>query len=302
MVHGIIIAAMLTLVGDNGSGDQVPAPPPPPSHPAQVSMKAADWTLKNSPAPAKIADDWDLKHGGEAAVPKDKWFLNQRPTSAGTRLTHPSPDPQGGWSLSLDSLFPRNDFTFFYLITTASPVLTQGQYVKMVGEISARGEVAIELPLHTLPARCFMYFREVDDDPFYRKTHHLHYRWWSDLGVSLYRGRFVLVVGLEPQFWSNVVVEPGDYSAAATAGFQKALANPQTIGIMCSGGYVARDGDWSHPRALVDPTFSMFSFAVCVGLLVTSRTHLAQSKRMRRANRQISRVPPSKQATPKTRP
>jgi hypothetical protein len=42
MVHGIIIAAMLTLIGDNGSGDQVPAPPPPPSHPAQVSMKAAD--------------------------------------------------------------------------------------------------------------------------------------------------------------------------------------------------------------------------------------------------------------------
>jgi hypothetical protein len=38
MVHGIIIATMLTLVGDNGSGDQVAAPPQPPSHPAQVSM------------------------------------------------------------------------------------------------------------------------------------------------------------------------------------------------------------------------------------------------------------------------
>ena len=48
MVHGIIIAAMLTLVGDNGSGDQVPASPQPPSHPAQVTMKAADWTLKQS--------------------------------------------------------------------------------------------------------------------------------------------------------------------------------------------------------------------------------------------------------------
>jgi hypothetical protein len=33
----------------------------------------------------------------------DEWFLNQRPTSLGTRLSHPSPDPQGGWSLSLDS-------------------------------------------------------------------------------------------------------------------------------------------------------------------------------------------------------
>jgi hypothetical protein len=40
---GIIIAAMLTLVGDNGGGDQVPAPPQPPSRPAQISMNAADW-------------------------------------------------------------------------------------------------------------------------------------------------------------------------------------------------------------------------------------------------------------------
>jgi hypothetical protein len=28
MVHGILIAAVLTLVGDNGSGNQVPAPAP----------------------------------------------------------------------------------------------------------------------------------------------------------------------------------------------------------------------------------------------------------------------------------
>jgi hypothetical protein len=31
MVHGIVIAAMLTLVGDNGGSDQVPAPTQPPS-------------------------------------------------------------------------------------------------------------------------------------------------------------------------------------------------------------------------------------------------------------------------------
>jgi hypothetical protein len=35
-------------------------------------------------------------------------------------------------------------------------------------------------------------------------------------------------------------------------------------------------------HALVDPTFSMFSFAVC-----RSRTHPAQSKRMRRARRRF---------------
>ena len=47
--YGLIIAAILTLAGDNGSADQVPPPPQPPSHPAQVSMKADDWTLKQSP-------------------------------------------------------------------------------------------------------------------------------------------------------------------------------------------------------------------------------------------------------------
>lgn len=65
MVHGIIIATMLTLTGDNGSGDQAPAPPQPPSHPAQVSMKAADWTLKQSPTVERIWGDWNFKHRGE---------------------------------------------------------------------------------------------------------------------------------------------------------------------------------------------------------------------------------------------
>jgi hypothetical protein len=47
MVHGIIIATMLTLVGDSGSGDQVPPSPQPSSHPAQISMNAADWNFKD---------------------------------------------------------------------------------------------------------------------------------------------------------------------------------------------------------------------------------------------------------------
>ena len=145
MVHGILIATMLTLIGDNGSGGQVPAPPQAPSHPAQVSMKADDWTLEHSSSPSQITTDWLLRH--------------TRP-SLDTRLSHPSPDPQGGWSLSLDSLLevepsipviklphlgevrtlPGLKF-FSYLVTTASPILTQGHYVKMVGGISARGDI-----------------------------------------------------------------------------------------------------------------------------------------------------------------
>jgi hypothetical protein len=292
MVLGLIIATMLTLVGDNGGADQVAAPPQPPSRPAQVSMQAADWTLKQSPPLVRIWSDWKLEHGGEVyqTVPWDRskpgasyrlinhlwtfvlldrwkvgdasWLLSHRPTSQGTHLSHPSPDPQGGWSLSLGSFFPGPSKSFSYLVTTASPILTQGQYVKMVGEISAPGAIPIELPAHALPVSCRMYFREVDDDPFYRKTNHLHYRWWSTAPLLLRGGRFVFVVRLEPQFWQNTGGEPGDYGAAATAGFQRALANPQTIGIMCEGGFVT-GSDALFSRALFHPTFSMFSFAVC---------------------------------------
>jgi hypothetical protein len=162
----------------------------------------------------------------------------------------------------LGSFFPGPSKSFSYLITTASPILSQGQYVKMVGEISAPGAIPVEKPAHALPVSCRMYFREVDDDPFYRKTQHLHYRWWSTAPLLLREGRFVFVVRLEPQFWQNTAGEPGDYGAPPTAGFQQALANPQTIGIMCEGGFVA-GSDALFSRALFHPMFSMFSFAVC---------------------------------------
>jgi hypothetical protein len=159
--------------------------------------------------------------------------------------------------------FPGIKF-FSYLVTTASPILTQGHYVKMVGGISARGDVEVDLSRpggH--PGWCRMYFREIGDDPFSTEPRYLYYRWWSTDFLVLHSGHFVQVVGLEPEFWSNLTGERGDKSAAATAGFEEALANPQQIGIMCRGAHVAGDGDYYHPHALVEPTFSMFSFAVC---------------------------------------
>lgn len=113
------------------------------------------------------------------------------------------------------------------------------------------------------------YFQEAGDDPSSAENRYLYYRWWSRYGQLLQRGRFVLVVRLEPQFWDHVLLGPGDENAATAAGFQQALANPQSIGIMCRGGYVAKGGHVGDKpsddywRALVDPTFMMFSFAVC---------------------------------------
>ena len=65
MVHGIIIATMLMLIGDNGSGDQVPAPPQPPSHPAQVSMKRDDCRSRpQAPTHPGSALRWAAKPTG----------------------------------------------------------------------------------------------------------------------------------------------------------------------------------------------------------------------------------------------
>jgi hypothetical protein len=123
---------------------------------------------------------------------------------------------------------------------------------------------------------CRIYFQEVGDD-LSGQGQYAYYRWAST--TTYYRSWPMTVIPLKPQFWSHVTGERGDASAAATAGFEQALAYPRSIGIWCSGGYVARDRD--HPRALVDPTFSMFSFAVC---------DTQPSKRMRRARHRTNKL------------
>jgi hypothetical protein len=156
---------------------------------------------------------------------------------------------------------------FSYLATTASPILTQGHYVELAGGISARGDIVVDLSQPSsrgTPGWCRMYFQEVGDDPFSTESRYLYHRWWSTDILILRGGHFVQLVRLEPEFWLNVAWDSGDKSAAATAGFQQALANPQKIGVMCRGGYVNGDGDdFPLRRVLVEPTFTIFSFAVC---------------------------------------
>jgi hypothetical protein len=117
---------------------------------------------------------------------------------------------------------------------------------------------------------CSMYLQEAGDDPSSAENRYLYYRWWSKDALFSTGGRFVQVVRLEPQFWRTMTLEQGDASAAATAGFEQALAYPRSIGMWCKGGYVGRGGYVGEKmpgaddfRALLDPTFTIFSFAVC---------------------------------------
>jgi hypothetical protein len=229
MVKTLIVLILVTggnaIAADNGSGDQVPAPPPSP-HPGQLSMKLTDWNLNSG--------------------------------NLDTRLSQ-----RGGGSLHFDFLVSKSDY---YLVTTASPPLTQGWYLEMQGKIvgSQNGKTFREPP-EGLPAQCWMYFEEVDRDLFGKGQ---YARWWSTKSLALHSGYFAQIVGLEPEFWSSVTGERGDASAAATAGFQRALANPQSIGIECRGAYIASpvfDDDIHnlHNVYLDDATFLLGSFAVC---------------------------------------
>ncbi len=218
---------LLTLLGNNGGSEQVPASTQPPSHPAQVSIKAADW---------------NFRHSG----------------NVDTRLS-----PTLGGVFHFDFRFPES---VYYLVTTASPVLTQGWYVKMSGAIHAShdAEDYWNSPPGP-PARCWMYFQEIGDD-FSGQGRYAYFRWWSTKALILHAASFVQFVGLEPEFWSTVMGERGDASAAATAGFQQALANPQSIGIMCAGAYIRffdDDGDNLSSSYHDAATFIMGSFAVC---------------------------------------
>jgi hypothetical protein len=218
--------------GNQVSSNQVPAPTQPyPKHsyPAQVSMK--DWRFKVSPLSPH--DNLRRSHGG--------WWL---------QFSLPQPT--------------RKSQSAYFASATASPLLIQGWYVKVSGRASP------------LPPgmECRMYFSGSPSDDLSSQ-----YQLWLSTKPLIpganRLGDFVQFVGLEPEFWSTATGEPenwsnfltgerGGASAAATAGFQQALANPQSIGIIC-GAYVRGDpfaGD-SIPDPYAVLQFTMDSFAVC---------------------------------------
>jgi hypothetical protein len=244
--------------GNQVGSNQVPSPTQPPtSHPAQVSMEARDWNFKFSVNTT----------GGNPSPPPRDLRKNQSPF----RLD------RGGWSMDFFVFGVRgvglqSPTRTYWEITTASPLLVQGWYVKVSGRAPPS------------PARdnldCRMYFQEVGDD-LSGQGQYAYYRWRSTKplipSAAEWSRNFVQVVGLEPQFWSApgepknwsnfVTGEQGDASVAATAGFQQALANPQSIGIICSaysrGDAFVGDSFLRDSPPFADQLFSMFSFAVC---------------------------------------
>jgi hypothetical protein len=224
--------------------------------PAQVSMNAADWNLSQSDNYGQSTTRLHVQHSAN---------VNTQPAAA-------LPTQDWGWKFSffVPARTVSRAKTFYYLATTASPVLTQGHYIKMMGRIDGsdpghqpgqQGSLSI----------CWMFFQKVGGD-LSGRGQYAYYHWWSTKPLIPNAGKFVQFVGLEPEFWLTDTGERGDASAAATTGFQQALANPQSIGIMCSGEAL---DDYDHMYGFDDQiivggrdyggiaTFTMMSFAVC---------------------------------------
>jgi hypothetical protein len=236
---------------NQASGNQVPVPTQPlPSHPAQVSMNAIAWNLQISEV-ARLPAPIPAQRVGEPPPS----VLPPRPAPAWqTTRWLLFPTPQGGWSFDYPSPTSthRPQFSYFES-TTASPLLSQGWYVKMSGRASPS----------PLGMDCRVYFSGSRSDDVSGQ----YYRWLSTKPLihgANWPGNFVQFVGFEPEFWSTVTGERGDASAAATAGFQQALANPQSIGIICgaddpfAGDSIPAPYGGDHILQ-----FTMDSFAVC---------------------------------------
>jgi hypothetical protein len=250
----LVIAAVLMLVAsDNGRGDELKSAPTNPVPPAKIEPLGETVTIQQGPyrcvgqlclpIPAQVSmnalEDWTFKFSDS---PYDHFSPSQR-----------------GWSLKL-SLGSQSYFEG----ATRSPPLIQGFYVKMSGRASPDMD-------------CRIFFQEAGDD-LSGQGQYAYYHWRSTKPLDYSVGNFVQFVGLEPEFWSNVTGEQGDASAAATAGFQQALANPQSIGVMChiETGYVGPSYDplQVDPGLVIDPApshifdapaarFTMDGLAVC---------------------------------------
>lgn len=190
--------------------------PPPVQHPAQVSMNPAAWSLLYGLG-ANIS-----------AAPGGGFQFSFPATSAAC------PDPTEATTTNCPSV---------HYVETASPLLKAGQTITMSGSIQASSDAVFNYTIDAdnpttpggHPAACRIFFEQAGDQALNQP----YYRWWASdpADVVLGNGVFSISSSLAPtQGWSSVFGETANHSAAATAGFNQAMANVASIGFTCGGG------------------------------------------------------------------
>jgi hypothetical protein len=125
-----------------------------------------------------------------------------------------------------------------HYLTTASSMPLAGKTLAVTVLISVSGspifQSALE-PGNTCggPATVRLFFQRADDPGTLEAEFH---RWWSVGSYVLSPGSGTLSVPMMPELWSSVLGRRGDSSAAATEGFNAALANLGHVGMTFGGG------------------------------------------------------------------
>lgn len=192
--------------------------PPPVQHPAQVSMNPAAWSLV-----------YGLGANISAAPGGFEFSFPATSTAC--------PDPTEATTTNCPSV---------HYVMTASPLLKVGETITMSGSIQASSDAVFNYTIDAdnpttpggHPAACRIWFQEAGDN-LSGQGPYAYYRWWANdpADVVLENGVFSISSSLAPtQGWTSVEGELASNSAAATAGFNQAMANVASIGFTCGGG------------------------------------------------------------------
>jgi hypothetical protein len=149
---------------------------------------------------------------------------------------HPTPQMGGGWYFD----FPTDPNSVHYVIAAVS--------------MAAASDVEANISVTTTGTPMFVYNLQPDNTCVYpahvrfllqQKGDDLsgtngkqYFRWWSNsVAYQLAPGQANLRASLtDPTHWTSVLGEKANGSAAATAGFKKAIANLGNVGFSFGGG------------------------------------------------------------------
>lgn len=203
-------ALAIALAACSGGGNSPPPPPP----------SVNGWALYYSP-------------GGVISAAPGALFSITFPANSSA-----CPSPAGTTALGCLHI----DY-----VTMASPALNAGQTITLTGSIAASADAvfnhftATDNTAAGHPSACRIFFSERGDN-LSGQGAYAYYRWWANdpADVVLQNGTFSVSAVLSPGAgggWTSVEGEQATNSAAATAGFAQAMANPDQIGFTCGGGY-----------------------------------------------------------------
>lgn len=162
-----------------------------------------------------------------------------------------------GWQFA----FPATPDSVHYVVAPANLTLNTAQTI--TAQVAITGNAPVFEETATPGQSCVgtpavRLFVQQQGDDLSGAGAYAYARWWSNpAAVDLALGTFTLTATLAPNSWSGIFGEQGGSSAAATAGFQTAIAHIGNIGVTFGGCFFGHGADLKSGSAI----FGMKGFA-----------------------------------------